>query len=145
MNEFIRKIKIAHKVRSNLWYVYLLILNKKLLFILTWCKNLSFSLIILSFCELPNSSTYFIFKWANPGIFETFRSFQRTYFTLKNCRIQQDSNSYRWSWGQARWPLDHHHCPPLNHFRWKSSGAKLLRSIRSILLVLLGMDEWLNK
>ena len=43
-------------------------------------------------------------------LFVYFRSFQQQFYR-KNCRLQRESNSDRWSRRRARWPLDHHHSP----------------------------------
>ena len=55
----------------------------------------------------------FFFKKSGPTptsflfIFVLFKH----YFTEKNCRLQRDSNSDRWSRRPANWPHDHHHGP----------------------------------
>ena len=51
----------------------------------------------------------FFKKWANPDNLFLFTFVLSQKILQKNCGLQHDSNSYRWSRRRARWPLDHHH------------------------------------
>ena len=55
----------------------------------------------------------FSFNWAYPSLFLFIFKHK---FYRKNCMLQRDSNSDRWSRSRARWPLDHHHGPIFLYF-----------------------------
>ena len=73
------------------------------------CKNLLVSTYASETRDFQFESAYLVFfKWANPGLFLfIFVLFNNN--LQKNCRLQRESNSDRWSRRRARWPLYHHH------------------------------------
>ena len=61
-------------------------------------------------------SNYF-FKWTNPGHFLFIFVLFKHKFYRKNCMLQWDSNSDRWSRRRACWPLNHYHGLIFLYFR----------------------------
>ena len=64
---------------------------------------------VSSWIQSPLPTFGHIFKWTYPGLFLFIFVLFKHKFYRKNCRLQQDLNSDRWSRRRGRWPLDHHH------------------------------------
>ena len=74
---------------------------------------------IFAWKNKKSNSIIFFKKIGQPRSLFCLFSFFSTNNLQKNCRLQRDSNSDRWSRRRAHWPLDHHHGTCSSYFYWR--------------------------